>query len=545
MRSQTHDFLPHNGVLRLDGGLDTGGTELTAPASQLGGLMTNFLSQVSESVTLLVARVAPLLAAIRVGQNRHVTGFLWRNDLVITTDQALPAGAAYSIVLSNGALTSARPGPRDSGHNLAALWLDNPVRANLPEGARSTAIGALVLALGADFDGSPTVRLTTIHGFPRMSAGGAARAAITLDLAGDRVSHGGMVLDADGRMLGMTTVSQSGDAMVVPHSVIARFAEAAIAAAGTARAAQDAAALAEPSSSPTRSHGLPPELVPVRHATAAPLVPRGVFNDRVQAPSAPIIGGGQDAEPPARTAAQPAPMQAVQAAHGPAGLIASVPVDAPIVVPAPVQAAPVEPLPVHTPIPVAAIPPPPIETPPIETPPVEAPPLQAAAVQAAVSMAPAIQTPPLQAPPLQPAHTPQGQKLAGHATPIPTVTPHVEPLNSGAHQSHPPAFNTLSGRRGWLGVSLQPITVPDNLVQRAGQTTARQVVSVTRGGPAERAGLRGGDVLLAVDRTPTTGNYALRNFLIPERIGHQVELRLMRDGLLHTAVLTIEAQPEN
>lgn len=99
-------------------------------------------------------------------------------------------------------------------------------------------------------------------------------------------------------------------------------------------------------------------------------------------------------------------------------------------------------------------------------------------------------------------------------------------------------------RRGWLGVSLQPITVPDNLAHRAGQRTARQVVSVSRGGPADRAGLRAGDVLLALDGSSTSGNHALRAFLASGRIGNAVEVRLMRDGLIHTTILTIAAQPE-
>jgi len=38
-----------------------------------------------------------------------------------------------------------------------------------------------------------------------------------------------MVLDADGRLLGMTSVSPAGDAIVVPHGVITRFVEAAAA----------------------------------------------------------------------------------------------------------------------------------------------------------------------------------------------------------------------------------------------------------------------------------------------------------------------------
>ncbi len=349
------------------------------------GAMTLLLSQLSESVTILVAGVAPLLAAIRAGQNRHVTGFLWRSDLLITTDQGLPAASAYTVVLANGALISGRPGPRDPGQNLAAIWLDHQVSIKVPDAARSTAIGALVLALGADFDGSPTVRLTTIHGFPRMASGGTAGAAITLDLAGERVSPGGLVLDAEGRLLGMTSVSSKGDAMVLPHGAIARFADAA---------------------------------TPMDH----------------------------QAEP-----AVPGPM----------------------------------PMPVR---------------------------------------------------PIQPVYT---------AAADPIGRDEARPLYTNGQDAGLTNGHQHNGRRGWLGVSLQPITIPDTLVQRAGQTTARQVVSVTKGGPAERAGLRGGDILLSVDRTPTTGNYALRSFLVPERVGSQVELRVMRDGLLHTAVMTIETQPEH
>jgi S1-C subfamily serine protease len=338
--------------------------------------MTQLLSQVSESITLLVANAAPILTAIRIGQNRHVTGFLWRGDLVVTSDQALPAAAGYTIVLSSGALISAQPGPRDPVNNLAALRLDAPVSVTVPEPARSATIGALVLALGADFDGSPTVRLTTIHGFPRTPGAGSAAATITLDIAGGRVSHGGLVLDADGRLLGMTSVSPSGDAVVVPHGVIARFVEAA-----TAAFAPDAGAT-----------------MPMSQTMTLPTV-------------------------------QPIPRVAVQA------------------------------------------------------------PLEHVARN--------------------------GQETRGQV-----------------------------GRRGWMGVSLQPITVPDSLVHRAGQHTARQVVSITRGGPADRAGLRSGDVLLALDGSSTSGNHALRAFLAPERIGSEVEVRLMRDGLVHTTILTIAAQPD-
>lgn len=341
--------------------------------------MTSLLSQVSEAVTLLVAGAAPALTAIRVGHNKHVSGFLWRNDMVVTSDQALPAAAGYTIVLASGALVSARPGPRDPANNLAVLLLDGAVATVVPEPARSATIGALVLALGADFDGSPTVRLTTIHGFPRTPGGGGIGAAITLDLTGSRVSHGGMVLDAEGRLLGLASVSPAGDAIVVPHGTIARFV--------------DAAAAGVP------ANGAPAAMI--QTMTLAPV----------------------------ETALQPA-------------------------------------------IPALAVP--------------------ATAVR----------------------------------------------------RTHPVPGSGASGTpRGWLGVSLQPITVPENLAHRAGQRTARQVVNITRGGPADLAGLRSGDVLLALDGSSTSGNHALRAFLAPERIGHQVEVRLMRDGLIQTTILTIAAQP--
>ena len=109
----------------------------------------------------------------------------------MTSDQALPAASGYTIVLSSGALISAQPGPRDPVNNLASLRLDGAGHGGVPEPARSATIGALVLALGADFDGSPTVRLTSIHGFPRTAGGRSRSATITLDLAGARVSHGG------------------------------------------------------------------------------------------------------------------------------------------------------------------------------------------------------------------------------------------------------------------------------------------------------------------------------------------------------------------
>ena len=100
-----------------------------------------------------------------------------------------------------------------------------------------------------------------------------------------------------------------------------------------------------------------------------------------------------------------------------------------------------------------------------------------------------------------------------------------------------------SQRRAWVGVALQPIMVPEAVAARAGQDSGRMVVSMTKGGPAEMAGLRVGDVLLALNGTSASGPHALRAFLSPDRIGSNVEVRLLRDGNILTANLTVAVQP--
>lgn len=80
----------------------------------------------------------------------------------------------------------------------------------------------------------------------------------------------------------------------------------------------------------------------------------------------------------------------------------------------------------------------------------------------------------------------------------------------------------------WLGVSITTLT--PTLASEIG-TSATQgvlILQVRRGNPAERAGLRAGDVIIKLDKTPTpdlqTFQKALRNY----RAGDRVEITIIR-----------------
>ncbi len=302
-------------------------------------VVAQFLPQLSDALAAQVAAASPWVTAIRIGGNRHISGIVWRSDMVVTSDQALPAQDSYSLSGPGGTLLAARAARRDPVSNLVCLSIDAPVVTAPMRAAVNPSVGGLALVLGAAADGSPTCRLTVIHwaGRGRPGVGGAPMGdMIVLDLAIHMLPEGGPVLDARGDLLGMAIAGSQGEALVVPHATINRFLD-----------------------------------------------------------------------------------------------------------------------------------------------------------------------------PLSTARTPPAGR----------------------------------GTRGWLGVALQPISVPPAMRAVAHQTSGRLVVSVTPGGPAEHAGLRLGDVLLAIDGESVSGPQGLRGFIGADRIGTVIEIRMMRDGAIHNATLQIAPQP--
>jgi S1-C subfamily serine protease len=87
-------------------------------------------------------------------------------------------------------------------------------------------------------------------------------------------------------------------------------------------------------------------------------------------------------------------------------------------------------------------------------------------------------------------------------------------------------------RRAYLGVSVVPAPVAPPWRERIGRTTGLRVAEVVPGGPAERAGLRAGDLLLSAGGQPVATAQDLQRLMFAEAIGRRLAVTVMRNGAL-------------
>jgi S1-C subfamily serine protease len=99
--------------------------------------------------------------------------------------------------------------------------------------------------------------------------------------------------------------------------------------------------------------------------------------------------------------------------------------------------------------------------------------------------------------------------------------------------------------RGYLGVGLHPIRLDDALaaVHALPDRRASMVVSVDPEGPARKAGVLVGDVIVGLDGESVPGLRNLLTKLTPESVGSIAELKLLRAGQIATAKVAIAARP--
>ena len=160
--------------------------------------MSDVLTELSNHLSARTASAQASVAAIKLADDRHLTGTLWGGDAVVASEQSLPRREEFDVIAPGGASVSARVAGRDPGSNVAVLRLAQALSppAVVPAEAK---VGTLALAYGADGAGGATARLGTVNlAGPEWlsSAGGRIDKRIVLDIrlsawASPRSARGG------------------------------------------------------------------------------------------------------------------------------------------------------------------------------------------------------------------------------------------------------------------------------------------------------------------------------------------------------------------
>jgi serine protease Do len=98
--------------------------------------------------------------------------------------------------------------------------------------------------------------------------------------------------------------------------------------------------------------------------------------------------------------------------------------------------------------------------------------------------------------------------------------------------------------RAWLGVSIRDVT-PE--VATAAGLPAPQgavIAEMVKGGPAEQAGLKQGDIVVAYQHTAIADASALRNAVSTTPVGQQVKVTVLRDGHKQELTATVRSLDE-
>ncbi|MEU0792321.1 trypsin-like peptidase domain-containing protein [Amycolatopsis sp. NPDC005961] len=87
-------------------------------------------------------------------------------------------------------------------------------------------------------------------------------------------------------------------------------------------------------------------------------------------------------------------------------------------------------------------------------------------------------------------------------------------------------------RRAYLGVIGVPAPLPDDIAERTGQSAGLRVREVVSGGPADRAGLHAGDLVLTVGRARVSDAQGIQRQLFAEVIGTALPITVLRNGAM-------------
>jgi S1-C subfamily serine protease len=183
------------------------------------------LQGISTGIRSLAEKAAAHVVAVSNGK-RSYSGFLWKAGLVVTSDEALHDNADVTVHLADGTNARGEIAGRDASTDVALLRLEAPVAPEqaLPSGPAR--FGSLAIVVGRDqYEPVAKLGLVSKTGARWQSMrGGEIDQRIELDVSLRRVQEGGIVIAADGALLGMAVFGPRRRTLVIPAQTIERVA---------------------------------------------------------------------------------------------------------------------------------------------------------------------------------------------------------------------------------------------------------------------------------------------------------------------------------
>jgi S1-C subfamily serine protease len=185
---------------------------------------SNPLMALSGHTEELVERTASSIVTVHGGSRWSSSGIHWRSGVVVTAEEGLERDENIRLTLPGGRRVEAALAGRDPTTDVAVLRFQAnglPVATTANPALR---VGSAVLAVGSH-EGAPLAALGIVAfagGAWHSSRGGTIDSLIRLDLALSPAAEGGALVDAQGRIVGMTVLGPRRRALAIPTLTIDR-----------------------------------------------------------------------------------------------------------------------------------------------------------------------------------------------------------------------------------------------------------------------------------------------------------------------------------
>lgn len=188
----------------------------------------NPLAVFSGQLAALVDRVAAGVVAVHGRDGAAASGLLWRQGVVVTAEEALGHDEDHAVTLPNARRVAATLAGRDPSTDIAVLRFEDdaavPPRIDRADAARA---GEIAIAVGRREEGPvASLGIIALAGGPwRSLRGGKIDQRIHADLRLDGRAEGGALVDAAGKLIGMTVFAPRRRVLAIPTSTIERVVE--------------------------------------------------------------------------------------------------------------------------------------------------------------------------------------------------------------------------------------------------------------------------------------------------------------------------------